>query len=43
MKTIDSFIIDDELERNVVIIKKIKQTDRKYPRGQGKPLKNPIK
>lgn len=35
--------INDELVRNIVIIKKIKNTNSKYPRGQGKPLREPIK
>ena len=32
-----------ELERNIVIIKKIKQTPNKYPRKPGTPQKEPIK
>lgn len=40
---IDKFVVDGEYERNIVIIRKIKETEHKYPRGQGKPLKNPIK
>ena len=35
--------VSKELDRNIVIIKKIKKTDKKYPRGQGKPLREPIK
>lgn len=35
--------INDEFERNIIIIKKINKTDKKYPRGQGKPAKEPIK
>ena len=35
--------VSKELDRNIVIIKKIKNTDKKYPRGQGKPLREPIK
>lgn len=35
--------IDNEFERNIIIIKKINKTDKKYPRGQGKPTKEPIK
>ena len=31
-----------ELQRNLVIIKKIKNTPNKYPRGKAKPLKEPI-
>ena len=34
--------IDDELVRNIVVIKKNSSTPNKYPRGQGKPLKSPI-
>lgn len=32
----------DGNERNIVIIEKVKQTPKRYPRGQNKPLKNPI-
>ena len=32
----------DGNERNIVIIEKIKKTPKRYPRGQNKPLKNPI-
>ena len=42
IETIENFFIDEELERNIVVIKKIKETPIQYPRGQGKPLKNPI-
>lgn len=35
--------INDEMERNLIVIKKINKTDKKYPRGQGKPVKEPIK
>lgn len=35
--------INGEFERNIIIIKKVKHTDKKYPRGQGKPAKEPIK
>lgn len=34
--------VDNEFERNIIIIKKVKNTDKKYPRGQGKPAKEPI-
>ena len=43
IETIENFFIDEELERNIVVIKKIKETPIQYPRGQGKPLKEPIK
>lgn len=37
-----SFNIEDN-ERNIIFIKKYKITPEKFPRGQGKPLKEPIK
>lgn len=39
-KTID-YKIDGE-DRSLVVIKKIKETPKKYPRGAGKPKKNPL-
>lgn len=35
--------INEEFERNLIIINKVNKTDKKYPRGQGKPAKEPIK
>ena len=35
--------INDEYERNIIIIKKKKNTPKQYPRAAGKPLKEPIK
>lgn len=43
IEKVESFYINKELERNVIIIRKIKETPKKYPRGQSKPLKEPIK
>lgn len=43
LEKIETVKVDDELERNLIIIKKISKTPNKYPRGQGKPLKDPIK
>ena len=40
---IESFNLDGEIERTILIIKKIKNTPNKFPRGQGKPLKEPIR
>lgn len=40
---VEKINVNDELERNIAIIKKIKETPKKYPRGQGKPLKEPIR
>lgn len=43
IERIENLLISDEIERNIIIISKIKSTPNKYPRGQGKPLKEPIK
>lgn len=42
IKVVENIIVSDEFERNIIIIEKIKNTPKKYPRGQGKPLKEPI-
>lgn len=42
IEKVESFYIDEEFERNIIIIRKIKETPKQYPRGQAKPLKNPI-
>lgn len=34
---------DSNIERNIVIVKKIKNTPNQYPRKAGKPLKQPIR
>ena len=33
---------DSDIERNIIIIKKIKETPNKYPRKAGMPLKMPM-
>ena len=43
LEEIETTNIDGELERNILIIKKERPTPKQYPRGQGKPLKEPIK
>lgn len=43
IEKVEKVQINNEFERNIVMIKKIKNTDKKYPRGQGKPAKEPIK
>ena len=43
IEEIENIIIDGEIERNIIVISKEKPTPTKYPRGQGKPLKEPIK
>lgn len=42
VEKIETIDINKELERNIVIIRKIKKTPDKYPRSQGKALKEPI-
>ncbi len=43
IEKIDNFKLpDSDLERNLIIIKKIKNTNRKYPRKSGIPSKNPL-
>lgn len=40
---IETFNLEGEMERNILVIKKVKNTPNKFPRGQGKPLKEPIR
>ena len=40
---VENLLISGDIERNIIIISKIKTTPNKYPRGQGKPLKEPLK
>lgn len=40
---VENLVINNEIERNIIVISKEKSTPSKYPRGQGKPLKEPIK
>ncbi len=42
LKEIKTIKIDEE-ERNLIIIEKKEETPKKFPRGQGKPLKEPIR
>lgn len=42
IEKVETLNINGELERNLIILKKVKSTDKKYPRGQGKPAKEPI-
>ena len=41
IEKIDEFYINDA-KRSLIFIKKIKNTDKKYPRGNGKERKNPL-
>ena len=43
VEIVESFYLDEELERNIIIIRKIKSTPKQYPRSLSKPLKEPIK
>jgi 16S rRNA (guanine527-N7)-methyltransferase len=38
----DQYILEGNNERNILIIKKIKNTPKNYPRKNGKPSKEPI-
>ncbi len=40
---IETFNLEGEMERNILVIKKVKNTPNKFPRGQGKPLREPIR
>ena len=43
IEKIEKTIIDNEIERNIIIIKKVKSTPKNFPRKNGKPLKEPIR
>ena len=43
LEKIENIKIEEDMERNIIIIKKIKNTPKAYPRKPGKPSKNPIK
>lgn len=42
IEKIEKIKIDNELERNIIIIRKEQKTPNKYPRSGGKPLREPI-
>ena len=42
IEKIENFNINTEYERNIIVIKKISNTPKKYPRNGNKPLKEPI-
>lgn len=42
IEKIEKLIIDNEYERNIIIISKEKFTPKQFPRGRGKPAKEPI-
>lgn len=43
IERIDSFnLIDTDMKRNIILVKKIKTTPRNFPRKAGKPSKEPI-
>lgn len=42
IETVKSIVISDDFERNIIVIKKVKNTPKNFPRGQGKPLREPI-
>ena len=42
VKNVQTCVISSDLERNIIIVEKIKNTPKNYPRGKGKPLKEPL-
>lgn len=42
IEKVEKILIDNEYERNIVIISKQKHTPKQFPRGKGKPVKEPI-
>lgn len=42
IESIQKYILPDEIQRNVLIIKKVSTTPKKYPRGQNKPKTTPL-
>ena len=43
LEKIESLNVGNELERNIILIKKVKSTPKKLPRGKGEPLKERIR
>ena len=44
IEKIENFVIPDtDIERNIIIVKKVKETPKQYPRKAGTPAKQPIK
>ena len=43
VESVENILLDDEFERNIVIISKEKLTPKQFPRSKGKPVKEPIK
>lgn len=41
-KTFEYILPNSDIQRTLIPIKKVKQTAKKYPRGGGKPLKQPL-
>jgi 16S rRNA (guanine527-N7)-methyltransferase len=42
LEKVDNYILEGNNERNIVVIKKVKNTPKNYPRKNGKPNKEPI-
>ena len=42
IENIDCFMLGEDIQRNIIIIRKIKETPKQYPRKAGKPAKEPI-
>ncbi len=42
VENVQTRMISGDTERNIIVIRKIKNTPKIYPRGKGKPLKEPL-
>ncbi len=43
LESVDSFLLPGtEIERSLIVIKKVEKTPKNYPRGAGKPTKEPL-
>lgn len=42
LESVDNYVLEGNNERNIIVIKKVKNTPKNYPRKNGKPNKEPI-
>ena len=42
VEKVEHFFVNEDMERNLIIIRKINSTPKQYPRKAGKPSKEPI-
>lgn len=43
VEKVETIFVNNEIERNLIVVRKIKDTPKQFPRGKGKPQKEPIK